>query len=213
MAGRHFNVASGCALPTSRHHLRSDVYQKVIVMPRNLAHVSLFHLEPTQLADFLLADCFRMAIAQSRYDDGLLVQIARGPTFQDAAGRLETIVALLPEASTHIWFHPDGAVLDLPIYDRSAVLTEYRNPSKPENIDDSEFAKAGWQEFIDEHPNFDDSPIFLERTADRQTTILENRPKDLRVDWSLAETLEDVYLSGMQRRVVEAPGREELEPL
>jgi hypothetical protein len=162
-------------------------------MPRNIAKVSLFHLDPTEVADLLISDCFRMAIAHAPYKDGILVQVVRGRALQNRGGPIEAVVTLLTGASTHVWFHPGGAVLDLPTYDRDDVLAEYRSQSHPKNIDDSAFAGAGWQAFFEEHPDCNNSPMFFEKTAEWQAMILRERLGDLSVDWSLEEILEDVY--------------------
>ncbi|MEH2698610.1 hypothetical protein DXU03_15665 [Rhizobium johnstonii] len=162
-------------------------------MPRNIAQVSLFHLDPTEVADLMISDCFRMAIAHAPYKDGILVQVERGQALRNKGGPIEAVVTLLTGASTHIWFHPGGAVLDLPTYDRDDVLAEYRSPSHPKNIDDSAFAEAGWQAFFEEHPDCNNSPMFFEKIAEWQTMTLRKRLGDLSVDWSLEEILEDVY--------------------
>jgi hypothetical protein len=39
-------------------------------------------------------------------------------------GSIDAVVTSLASPLTHIWFHPDGAVFDLPIYDRDEVLAK-----------------------------------------------------------------------------------------
>ncbi|WP_430253197.1 hypothetical protein [Neorhizobium sp. DAR64872/K0K18] len=176
-------------------------------MPRKIIGISLFHLEPASVADLLISDCYRMAVAYAPYKAGFLVQAVRGSHVQYAVAPLEAVFATVPKESTHIWFHPNGAVLGLPMFDREGVLAEYRSPTHPKNINDSAFAEDGWQVFLEEHQDCDNSPRFFEMTAKQQTMALRKRLEDLTVDWSLEEILEEVYNLACSIECVKLQGR------
>lgn len=163
-------------------------------MPRNVFHASMLHLSPLDIEWLLRADTYRMDIAHTPYKGGIFMQCVtgrRGGTAELPSGT-EPIFKLAPPETTHMYFHIDGRILPLPVFDEGDVVNTYQNPPFAKFRNDSEFAAKGF-EVLCEDDEFDISPSNFQREANICVTKFSERKRDLTNLLELEDVIDRAY--------------------